>query len=172
MKRHITGILAFLFVLAVSIGITIFARSLAGSVDDSSVPPPENIEATRNNSAISGVVSFVQYDSTAETLTVRMKIPSDRVPTSPSNVQVVIRISDEGSENKFEVRRVVSTELGSVSNGELDIRFRQKLPRSNAAASQRNFVASGRLETGNPNVDAFRISDFGPPTSIVFAHPK
>jgi len=168
MKRHISGILVFLIISSTTIMAFYFVRILARELDTDLVPPIETV----NSGGFSGnaaVITFAQYDSKIEQLTVRMRMPETRELLAADKLYSSIVITDGSSPHKFAFRSVLP--IGArISQREVEVRYNLRLPQPGDSAETRNFLVAGHVGTIGPDLNALNPSQLGGAMPVVYVH--
>ena len=169
MKRHISGILVFLIISSTTIMAFYFVRTLARELDTDSVPPIE--AANPGSSGNAAVITFAQYDSKNELLTVRMRMPETRELLAADKLYSSIVITDGTSPHKFAFRSVLP--IGArISQREVEVRYNLRLPQAGGLAETKNFLVAGHVGTIGPDPNALHPSQLGGAMPVVYVHQE
>ena len=168
MKRHISGILVFLIISSTTITAFYFVRALARELDTDLVPPIDTVNSGRS-SGNAAVITFAQYDSNIEQLTVRMRMPETRELLAADKLYSSIVITDGTSPHKFAFRSVLP--IGArISQREVEVRYNLRLPQAGDSAETRNFLVAGHVGTIGPDLNALHPSQLGGAMPVVYVH--
>ena len=167
MKRHISGILVFLIISSTTIMAFYFVRTLARELDTDSVPPIE--AASPGSSGNAAVITFAQYDSKNELLTVRMRMPETRELLAADKLYSSIVVTDGTSPHKFAFRSVLPIG-GRISQREVEVRYNLRLPQPGDSAETKNFLVAGHVGTIGPDLNALNPSQLGGAMPVVYVH--
>jgi hypothetical protein len=169
MKRHISGILVFLIISSTTITAFYFVRILARELEPGSVPPLETVTCDQASSGNAAVITFAQYDSQIEQLTVRMRMPETRELLEADKLYSSIVVTDGTSPHQFAFRSVHP--VGSrISRREVEVRYSLRLPQPGGIAKTSNFLVAGQFATTNSHLNALRPPGFGGAMPVVYVH--
>jgi len=168
MKRHISGILVFLIISSTTITAFYFVRTLARELDTDLVPPIDTVNSGRS-SGNAAVITFAQYDSNIEQLTVRMRMPETRELLEADKLYSSIVITDGTSPHRFAFRSVLP--IGArISQREVEVRYNLRLPQPGGPAETENFLVAGHVGTIGPDLNALNPSQLGGAMPVVYVH--
>ena len=170
MKRHISGFIAFLIISSTTITAFYFVRTLTRELDTDLVPPIDTVNSGRF-SGNAAVITFAQYDSNIEQLTVRMRMPETRELLEADKLYSSIVITDGTSPHKFAFRSVLP--IGArISQREVEVRYNLRLPQPGGPDETKNFLVAGHVGTIGPDLNVLQPSQLGGAMPVVYVHQE
>ena len=169
MKRHITGFLTFLIISSTTVTAFYFVRTLARELDSDWVPPIETLTCEQAATGNAAVITFAQYDSESEELTVRMRMTETRTLLDADKLYSSIVLTDGTTVHKFAFRSVHPVD-SRISRREVEVRYSLSLPQPFGSTKTRNYLVAGHVAATNYNLHDLRPSQFGGAMPVVYVH--